>query len=320
MDRQILSNSGTSRVCVIGSNGGIGSRFLKLLSFQQDVDVVCVDKDVKPATEHCAEYFSIDLTACLDDAVLRERLSQIMKVCDGVVLLAGAVHDRDIGLDAYTQLNVEVPKMLLNDYGRSRNTPGRFLFASTIAVYGDRAGRATTESDEICPTTPYARSKAAGEQALTSTAEKFDNVSLTVLRLATLINRNDRGNLIRLINTGRQFRILPRVRRSILKAFVDIEDVCEVMRVALFAEMTRTGVFNVVGPPIHLQTILDSVHLAVGRCFRPLLPSWALTLISPTMARPVFVSNSRAENTFGVAFASFEDAFRREFLDTGDHS
>jgi nucleoside-diphosphate-sugar epimerase len=73
-----------------------------------------------------------------------------------------------------------------------------FVFASSCSVYGINQGFPKTETDDLNPLTPYAKSKIFAELDLEEIADK--NFSITCLRFATACGMSDRLRLDLVLN------------------------------------------------------------------------------------------------------------------------
>lgn len=104
----------------------------------------------------------------------------------------------------FFSVNVQGTKNLLLGLERARVFPQRFVFISTIAVYGLTAGEGIDESWPLVGTTPYASSKLQAEEVVTAWCQKH-RVTLTILRLPLLVGKGAPGNLgdmIRMMRKG----------------------------------------------------------------------------------------------------------------------
>jgi nucleoside-diphosphate-sugar epimerase len=78
--------------------------------------------------------------------------------------------------------------------------PPRFVFFSTVAVYGEATPPVGLPEDAPpAPATAYARSKVEAEQAVQAWGRRTGGVA-TVLRLATVYGPRDRGNMVRMLD------------------------------------------------------------------------------------------------------------------------
>jgi GlcNAc-P-P-Und epimerase len=89
------------------------------------------------------------------------------------------------------------------------NLPEKFIFISTVAVYGLENGDLVEEIQPLNGNSPYAKSKILAEDFLLEWGQK-NNVQIIILRLPLLVGENPPGNLgamIKAIRKGYYFRI-----------------------------------------------------------------------------------------------------------------
>lgn len=106
--------------------------------------------------------------------------------------------------------------------------PQRFVFISTVAVYGLGEGKDITEQTERLGHTPYARSKIQAEEAVQSWCAKR-HIPHLILRLPLVVGQNPPGNLgaiWRMICSGRYVRIQGNTAR---KSMVLARDVAKLI-------------------------------------------------------------------------------------------
>jgi len=149
------------RVLVTGHRGYVGSVVASVLRHAR-YDVVGLDCD----------YFSGCNFGRIQDDIpsfdtdLREVESADLLSFDAVIHLAGlSSHEADVlGADLSREINLDAT-VRLAECCKQANV-GRFLFASTCAVYGDGADAVSTELDIPAPQTAYAQQKLAAEKTL----------------------------------------------------------------------------------------------------------------------------------------------------------
>jgi nucleoside-diphosphate-sugar epimerase len=184
------------KVLVTGAPGCVGRAVVRrLLADGHAVRGIWRGASPAPAglPEHDAlEWVRADLTR--DDPL------PLALGCDAVVHLAALVHHPEARDPAAYQLaNATVTARLHDAAIASGLRPGRFVFSSTVAVYGRDFDLHADESTPVAPRTPYGASKLAGEQAVIERRG-------VVLRLPITYGPGDRGNMaqmIRAIAAGR---------------------------------------------------------------------------------------------------------------------
>ncbi|WP_309722019.1 NAD-dependent epimerase/dehydratase family protein [Armatimonas sp.] len=136
--------------------------------------------------------FVDDLSCCAD--------------ADVIFHCAALVHQPTATKDDYQKINVGFTGQLLDACNPER--PPRFVFFSTVAVYGESTPRPGIAEDvPPAPATPYAASKLAAEKLIDRWADDVGAIAVH-LRLATVYGPRDRGNIAKLeaaIKVGRFF-------------------------------------------------------------------------------------------------------------------
>jgi dTDP-glucose 4,6-dehydratase len=148
------------RVLVTGGAGFIGSHFAKRLAAAGD-EVIVLDKltySGNPANLEGAELDFVEGDICNPEAV-----AAAGEGCDAVVNFAAETHvDRSIhGASEFIETDVLGTYVLLD---WARVSGARLVQVSTDEVYGDvEPGASSREDDPLCPSSPYAASKAGGD-------------------------------------------------------------------------------------------------------------------------------------------------------------
>jgi len=164
----------------------------------------------------------------------------------------------------------------------------RFLYVSSVGVYGHGAHRDADETTPVAPDTPFSASKAAAERAVLA-RHRARELAATILRHRFVYGEGDTAVLPRLIRAARRypFRIAGgRARISLVWA----PDFAEVVRRFVTAPEeaapgTGDPVFHVTsGEALTYRRVVETICDAFG-CRRPRLslPLWLL--LAPLLAR-----------------------------------
>lgn len=170
------------RVVVTGAFGFIGTAVGRRLALAGH-DVVAVTSrplDEAPAPLFPCQVLRADLR---DEASVRAALAAARP--DAVCHLAGLgkVRESFEHPEQYHAVNATGTKTLLDALAAaSRQAGARFVFASSVAVYGVPERQPVTEDAPLLPTSPYGESKAAAEQAVAKAAAG-DAVGAVCLRI-----------------------------------------------------------------------------------------------------------------------------------------
>lgn len=201
--------------------------------------------------------------------------------CDAIVHLAGLVHaadDQSVTEADYRSVNVDGTKHLLGA-AVAGGVP-RFLFASTVKVFGETTAGCVDEQAPPDPHTPYARSKWAAEQAVASAAVP-GRLATVSLRLPLVYGQTAKGNLHRMIDAidrGR-FPPLPRVRA--VRSLLSVNNFVLAVRALLQAREIRRPCYVATDEaPYAVTEIYDLLRRELG--LPP--PSWRVPLPVLTFA------------------------------------
>jgi nucleoside-diphosphate-sugar epimerase len=128
----------------------------------------------------------------------------------------------------YFNVNVQGTQNLLKGIELTGYIPKRFVFISTVAVYGLEKGIDIDENKPLLANDPYGLSKIKAEQLILDWCKK-NNVICTILRLPLLVGENPPGNLGEMINgivKGYYFNIAGGKAK---KSMVLAEDVAKIL-------------------------------------------------------------------------------------------
>jgi dTDP-glucose 4,6-dehydratase len=159
------------RLLVTGGAGFIGSDFVRIwLREHPDSRIVVLDKltyagnPANLATCRADPDQSARLELVVGDITDHGLVRRLVAGCDAVINFAAESHvDRSIhDAEAFLRTGVNGVHALLEAVRRV-DRPVRFLQVSTDEVYGSVNEERSHETDRICPRSPYAAAKAAGE-------------------------------------------------------------------------------------------------------------------------------------------------------------
>src|SRR4051812_19291475 len=162
------------------------------------------------------------------------------------------------------EVNIDGTALLL-DLAR-RHDLQRFIYCSSISVYGNVGNADITEDTPLRPTSVYAASKVASEQLLQAFAAEY-GLSAISLRLGRIYGPHRRGNchlatLIRDAGAGKTTEIPcdPEFRYH----YVYVDDVVEAQLAALTAKAFSFDVYNVgSGEALTMPQIAEIARAAI---------------------------------------------------------
>jgi nucleoside-diphosphate-sugar epimerase len=248
---------------VIGGGGFIGSALLKNLSARHEC--VCFGHggrfaELREKIGGAVEYVEGDVN---DDAAL----SEVLRGADAVVHAAGTGGEADCLADPTRSLLAHVRGTQVLAREASKANVARFVFTSTIAVYGTYHARAMplTEEMEPRPDEFYGALKATAERVL------IDSGRFRILRLSNVygygsglfsLSSGVAGKFVELIARGKPLRVYGDGSQLIDYAHVD--DVCRAYELALGVPEGESFVYNVGGGrPVSVRELAETaVHLA----------------------------------------------------------
>lgn len=127
----------------------------------------------------------------LDSSIVAKSFQDI----DTIIHLAAEHKDFGIAESDYFKVNEQGTKVLLEE--ASKAGIKRFIFYSSVAVYGDQSS--TTEETSPQPINPYGTSKLAAEKNVINWAEEDSNRTAIIIRPAVVFGPNSKANIFRLI-------------------------------------------------------------------------------------------------------------------------
>jgi UDP-glucose 4-epimerase len=222
-------------------------------------------------------------TAALPSGVTRhigdvhdpESLSAAMDGVAGVCHLAALARVRESRTAPlpYWRTNVGGTLAILEAAQRA-DAGSRVVLASTASVYSDRAPQPLTESAELAPGSPYARTKLAADHAAADLAATgaIGAVSLRTFNVAGAQGSHGDGDLTRLIpkilavRAGAASELVVNGDGSAVRDFVHVTDMAVAFALALEAcELGTWSVYNVgSGRRSTVQDVIDAAESVTG--------------------------------------------------------
>ncbi len=186
----------------------------------------------------------------------------LKNACEGidiVIHLAAKLHINDPSADLYTQYhqtNVVGTQCLVED--ALRHKVQRFVFASTINVYGSSDGRAPfTEESSLKPDSIYAETKISAENAVRA------QIPHTILRLAAVYGRQMNGNYPRLVRAIGKRRFAYIGDGNNRRALIHERDVASAISHVIATPTASNQTFNLTdNQPHRLRDIVNAIAAA----------------------------------------------------------
>lgn len=264
------------KVLVTGAKGFVGSAIVEFLKKEYTEVLTLENERIRRSDERqrdSGKAFTADITD--REAVLRlEKIG----VIDVIVHSAGLAHQfGETKREDFQKVNVAGTGNILE---LARKSGVRhFILISSVSVYGHSENKSKTRAktrakngfdsnfaafqsvDEEAPCMPgdfYAESKLDAENL----ARKFcqeNGIRLTVLRLATVIGEEDRGNFLNLIRLIDREYFIWVGKGENRKSLVHREDVARACAAVLANETTESAIFNVSANFLSMRRIVEIV-------------------------------------------------------------
>ena len=236
------------------------------------------------------------ITGILDD---RGALQAAAKGVDVVFHCAAKVHDAEGNADEFFRVNRDGTQNLLDACSAQNEIPPRFVFFSTVAVFGDDTPReGLPEPASPNPQTPYAASKVEAVTQVGIWGRKNEAaVHIYVLHVATVYGPRDRGNLARMMKAIAQNRFFMVGNGKNLKTCANVENVVAAALAVAKQETPKYRSLVVADPaPYTLRELHDAMHTALVEAGWKFPPRRL-----PTMSLPVPVALALSAGVTGAA-------------------
>ena len=274
------------KLLITGGTGFIGSR-LALKSRREGRDVVVagqVNNDAERARLAELEAAGVQVVQgpLQDSAYAR----QISAGCDAMIHLAAAQHEANVP-DAYFEtVNVEGTRTLI-EAGVAAGVR-RFVYGSTIGVYGQASEGVLTEESPPQPVNIYGRTKLAAECVVRSYAAKLP---VSIVRISETYGPGDFRllKLFKAIERGRFFMIGAGLNR---RQVIHVDDLIAVLLGAVHHPAAVGETFVAAGAEIMTtRDMVARIAAALGRPVPrlqvPLWPFLMLAIAMETALKPV---------------------------------
>lgn len=265
---------------ITGASGLVGKAiFEELENFESEYDIICLGRQFKETSakkNFREKFFSVDITNTEDIS----EIESIGKV-DFLVHSAGLAHQfKEKIPENFRKVNVEGTKNIAEL--AVKLSAKRFVLISSVSVYGANDTNKKGNIDENFPCNPqgaYAESKYEAEKAAEIICQK-NKIPLTILRLATVIGEEDKGNVVRLIDAIYRQRFVWIGRGENFKSLIYKGDVAKACRRVLASLPPEKGIeiFNVTGKPVKMREIVETISNNLGKSVPQIKTSEKFTL------------------------------------------
>lgn len=262
------------RLLITGATGFIGSR-LAVLARDAGHDVVATGAINNPVErERSASLARSGIDVVIGSLLADDLAPAVTRGCDAVIHLAAAQHEAHLDDEHFRRVNVEGTTRLLQ--AAANSGVRRFVYGSTIGIYGGRTGGKLDETSPTDPGNVYTRTKLQAEVAVRG-CERIPEP--TVMRIAETYGPGDLRllKLFRAIKRGRFLMIGSGHNRH---ALVHVDDVARGLLLGATRPEAAGDIFVLAaGDDLTTHEMVDAIAAAVGRAVPRLrLPFWPFLL------------------------------------------
>jgi dihydroflavonol-4-reductase len=293
------------RLLITGATGFIGSR-LALHARRAGIDVLATGRaDIAVEHERLAELRAADVPVeigTLHDVGLVRRLVRDRTV---VVHLAAAQHESHMPAAYFRSVNVDLVQQLLQECRAAAIR--RFVYGSTIGVYGDAGELQLDERSEVRPENPYQATKLAAEELVRACAYDFDT---SIVRIAETYGPGDWRllKLFRAIERGQFFMIGPGTNR---RQCIHVNDLVRGLMLAAEHRSAVGATFIMAGREVMttnemVERIATALNRKPPRAQLPMWPFLAAASVLEATLRPLRIQPPLHRRRL--------DFFRRSFV------
>lgn len=247
-----------ARVFVSGANGFIGRALTDQL-LRNGHQVVGGLRRPSPLADNVIPLITGDLA----------NAAPMLENVDAVIHTAGLAHQKGHDFKAMIRGNVTAAEKL----ARATPATARFIFLSSIVVYGRACPAPLTDSTPPAPVDDYARSKYMAEQALS----QILGPRLHIIRPTAVIGPHCPGNIALLLKALRAGLPLPLGAIHNARSFIDVEDLAHLIARLLTGDVPQL-VLAAHPSPISTPDLIRALARGLNRPAK--LPSIPPTLLA----------------------------------------
>jgi dihydroflavonol-4-reductase len=276
------------KMLVTGGTGFIGSRLALDALAQGHVPVVAGQLNTEAERSRAQELAAAGIG--IEQGSLQEPdfARRVTDGCQAVIHLAAAQHEANVADDYFFDVNVNGTRTLLE--ASKRAGVRRFVYGSTIGVYGEYTGQPLDESTPPRPMNVYGRSKLQAEEEVTSYRETLET---SIVRISETYGPGDFRllKLFRALDRGRFFIIGSGLNR---RQAIHVGDLVRGLWTAATSPAAVGETFVMAGQ--ETMTTREMVHLVANALGRraprwraPLWPFLAAAVVMERTLKPLGV-------------------------------
>lgn len=240
-------------ILITGANGFIGNHLVNEL-FKDEYKLTILDREF--TNNELIEHNDISKIVW-DISRGNESKKQIPKDIDAVIHLASYVHkvprskeDEDV----VKKINVDGLRNFLNVLPK---TVEKFIFFSSVSVYGVQIGTGIAEDFPTKPVTMYGKTKLQAEKII-ETWGKQNNVITTSFRLPVVYGPGVKGNFLKLIRLIDKGLYLPIGTGENQRSMINVKNIVDAVKFILNKQKMDSNIYNVT----------DGMDYSIGEIYR----------------------------------------------------
>jgi nucleoside-diphosphate-sugar epimerase len=274
------------KLLLTGASGFIGSR-LALRTRAQSHEFVAIGMANTPAERaRIAELEAAGVEIRLGNLKDARFVGEAVQGMDAVIHLAAAQHEANVPDSYFMDVNVEGTRALLD--ASMRAGVRRFVYGSTIGVYGAAHFAVLDESSHLLPDSAYGRSKVRAEQLVRSYADKLET---TVIRISETYGPGD-YRLLKLFNAVARGVFVMIGKGENKRQPIHVDDLVRGLLLAARHPAAHGETFVLAGPEVlTTRQMIASIRAAFGQAGTgkrlPLWPFMAVASLMEGTLRPL---------------------------------
>ncbi len=273
-------------ILLTGATGFIGSRMaLRFRDKGHKVTALAlVNNDQEQARKQTLEDQGI--TVVVGDVTEKQKLAECLQDCDWVFHLAAAQHEANVADDYFQRINVDGTRNLLD--AAIEASVKKFVYGSTIGVYGQAMEGELDESSRLEPDNIYGKTKLEAERLVISYQEKLPVVCI---RISETYGPGD-NRLLKLFKGLKKGTFFVMGSGENLHQLIFVDDLIDGMHAAAEAESGRGEVFVLAGTEkLSTNAMCEAVSAAVDSrktLFKlPMWPFWIIAIVLEFVCKPL---------------------------------
>lgn len=255
----------STKILVTGASGMVGRALVQKLIKEGTEVVAC---DLPGEFENPESLINSPLLELVENDIAHCNWDTVLDNTFQIIHLAAKVHvhkKQDQEWDEYYRVNVEATKSLCEAAVNQR--VNKFIFLSTVGIYGDSPHTDELGNLIIKPNNDYARSKLLAEQIVRETL--VDKVPYVILRPVMIFGPGDRGNTGRMIEAIKKKRFFVPGSGDNKRSVIYVDDIIEIICRLLQRDDIYNQEFIVSNrQPITLREMCDAITKRLANNWR----------------------------------------------------